>query len=211
MSAIRGRAGERRVVALHPRFRRRAVRLQVRRSLGVVKLSCQHLLLLGEAARSCDHFRCFPCAHGAAPSPRLDRRGQLCYARRHVASGVPAADRRAERSEHEHARPASAASLWQRDAGRRGATLRRDRRAAGPCHRLPPDQRRGRADLLGAGMPRPRAGHRDQSGRLHHHLDRPDGRPAGQRTAGDRGARDQHPPPRGIPPALLRLARQRSA
>ena len=39
---------------------------------------------------------------------------------------------------------------------------------AGARHRLPPDQQRGRADLLGPGMPRPRRGHRHQPGRLHH-------------------------------------------
>ena len=59
----------------------------------------------------------------------------------------------------------------------------------GPADRLPPDQRRGRAGHLGAGMPRPRRRDRDQPGGLQPHLGRTAGRTAGGRAAGDRGAR----------------------
>jgi 3-dehydroquinate dehydratase II len=45
----------------------------------------------------------------------LDRRGQLCYARSHVTIDNTTSGCRVERPEHEHARSAPAASVWQRN------------------------------------------------------------------------------------------------
>ncbi|CAA9213963.1 MAG: 3-dehydroquinate dehydratase II, partial [uncultured Craurococcus sp.] len=118
---------------------------------------------------------------------------------------VAPAGRRPEWPEPQPARRAGAGEVWLRHPRRRGGALRRGGGGARPRHRLPPDERRGRADHLGAGMPRAGGGDRDQPGWLHHHLHRADGRPAGGGAAGDRGPHHQYPPPGGIPAAQLRL------